>query len=281
METTAAYDAWAAVYDEDGNVLQGIDDLELEGLLPAFLRKSVGVVEGGEEARRVLRVLDLGCGTGRNTEKVVGWAIGRGEKERLTVEVVGVDASKGMLDKAKAKLTPLLEDADGTNLSLLNHDPFQNTPTATLPPPLASPFHAVMSTLVLEHLPLPVFFETLASLLAPGGYALVTNMHPEMGAKSQAGFVSKDAEGRTIKVRGKSWAYGVQETVEAAKVVGLETVDVLADEGESRSEAKGVRERGIDEALIKSGKIGERGWKWVGVKVWYGFVVRKVGGEKN
>lgn len=105
MDTTAAYDAWAAVYDEDGNVLQSVDDLELEGLLPAFLGRSAGAVSGKE---KVLRVLDLGCGTGRNTEKVVGWAVARekeGKGKGVKVEVVGVDASKGMLEKAKGKLT--------------------------------------------------------------------------------------------------------------------------------------------------------------------------------
>jgi hypothetical protein len=27
---------------------------------------------------------------------------------------------------------------------------------------------------------------------------------------------------------------------------------------------------------VESGRVGERGWKWVGVKVWFGVVVKKV-----
>ncbi|OJD30647.1 methyltransferase small domain-containing protein [Diplodia corticola] len=279
VDNVAAYDAWAAVYDSDGNILQSVDDLELEAMLPRFLESAVGGVGGGGADGEVFRVLDLGCGTGRNTEKVVRWweeAKGEGKRK---MEVTGVDASKGMLGKAKERLIPLVEDSDVTTLNLLNLNPF----TAALPVPLLRQqrcFHAVISTLVLEHLPLDSFFRTLAALLAPGAVALVTNMHPDMGAVSQAGFVSTDAEGKTVKVRGQSWAHGIRETIEAAREVGLVVVDAVDRSETERDAISGVKERSVDEGLINSGKVGERGWKWVGTKVWYGFVVRKAGEEE-
>ncbi|KAF4539945.1 Methyltransferase type 12 [Lasiodiplodia theobromae] len=281
LDNVAAYDAWAAVYDSDGNILQSVDDLELEGILPGFLESAAGKVGGGGD--EVFRVLDLGCGTGRNTEKVVRWweeeAAKRKVKRRM--EVTGVDASKGMLEKAKGRLIPLVEDSDVTTLNLLNLDPFASSSSAYIATPLERqpPFHAVVSTLVLEHLPLATFFRTLAALLAPGAIALITNMHPDMGAVSQAGFVSTDADGKQVKVRGKSWAHGIRETVEAATEVGLTVVDVVG--GASAGGVKGVRERSVDEELIKSGRVGERGWKWVGTKVWYGFVVNKADGSSS
>ncbi|GME43551.1 Methyltransferase type 12 [Neofusicoccum parvum] len=265
LDTTAAYDAWAPVYDADGNALQAVDDVELEALLPAFLGRVAGEAGGAP-----VRLLDLGCGTGRNTGAVVGWAKGWAKGR---VEVVGVDGSGGMVGRARGKLIPLVEDSESTSLTLLVHDPF--AAGRSVPPPLRTPFHGVLSTLVLEHLPLETFFGTVEELLVPGGYALITNMHPEMGAKSQAGFVSTDEQGRAVKIRGKSWVHGVEETVEAARSCGLVVVDVLGGGGEG---VDGVREREIDEALIKEGRVGERGWKWVGVKVWFGFVVRKNGG---
>ncbi|OMP83084.1 putative methyltransferase AN0656 [Diplodia seriata] len=91
-------------------------------------------------------------------------------------------------------------------------------------------------------------------------------MHPDMGAVSQAGFVATDAEGRRVKVRGTSWAHGIEETVGKAGEVGL-----VLEGGEDG----GVRERAVDEGLISSGMVGGRGWKWVGTKVWFGFVVRR------
>ncbi|KAF9629441.1 Methyltransferase type 12 [Lasiodiplodia theobromae] len=230
LDNVAAYDAWATVYDSDGNILQSVDDLELEGMLPRFLESAAG---------------------------------------------------KGMLEKAKGRLIPLVEDSDVTTLNLLNLDPFASSSSAYIATPLERqpPFHAVVSTLVLEHLPLATFFRTLAALLAPGAIALITNMHPDMGAVSQAGFVSTDADGKQVKVRGKSWAHGIRETVEAATEVGLTVVDVVG--GASAGGVKGVRERSVDEELIKSGRVGERGWKWVGTKVWYGFVVKKADGSSS
>lgn len=104
LDNVAAYDAWAAVYDSDGNILQSVDDLELEGMLPRFLESAAGKVSDGEG--EVFRVLDLGCGTGRNTEKVVRWWEEEAAKRKLKrrMEVTGVDASKGMLEKAKGRL---------------------------------------------------------------------------------------------------------------------------------------------------------------------------------
>lgn len=91
-----AYDAWAPIYDTDGNVLQKVDDLELERMLSAFLEDVVKSREGNGG----LRVLDLGCGTARNTVKLMVW----GWPEGVEVEIVGVDASRGMLDIARRKM---------------------------------------------------------------------------------------------------------------------------------------------------------------------------------
>jgi cyclopropane fatty-acyl-phospholipid synthase-like methyltransferase len=117
---------------------------------------------------------------------------------------------------------------------------------------------AVLSTLVLEHVPLPAYFSTLSALLKTGGYALVTNMHSDMGQVSQAGFVNEQG----VKVRGTSFAHTVEETVGEAARQGFEVVS--------------VKERRMEEEDVKEGRVGERGWKWVGVRVWYAVVVRKL-----
>jgi hypothetical protein len=116
----------------------------------------------------------------------------------------------------------------------------------------------VLSTLVLEHLPMDVFFASVKSLLkATGGYLLVTNMHAEMGRISQAGFVD-EATGE--KIRGHSYAHEIEEVIEEGRKRGFEVV------GE-------VGERGVEEGDLGV-VVGERGKKWVGVKVWFGFVMR-------
>ncbi|KAH3999620.1 hypothetical protein HBI81_086160 [Parastagonospora nodorum] len=247
--TQQAYDQWATVYDSDGNMLQAIDDLELAILLPQFLAQVQDSV-----TTPTISLLDLGCGTGRNTQKLLDFALAPNRRST----VVGLDFSKGMLDLAAEKLSTY---NDG-RLRLEQCDCFP-TATNTSAPPFPSvvgltPVNAVLSTLVLEHVPLPSFFSTLSTLLLPGGLALVTNMHADMGAKSQAGFVNKDG----VKVRGESFAHTVRDTVDEATRAGFEVL--------------GVKEREVGREDVEGGMVGERGWKWVGVRVWYGVVLRKI-----
>ncbi|KAL1797735.1 hypothetical protein ACET3X_004341 [Alternaria dauci] len=253
IPTQAAYDQWASVYDTDGNMLQAIDDLELQTVLPEFLSRVKNSIVTNEK----LCILDLGCGTGRNTGKLV-----RYDWDGKSMEVIGLDFSQGMLDVATKKLATLVEGQEKVQLRLECCDcfPTVNDPSASPLPAVQSlrPSHAVISTLVLEHIPLKDYFATLCMLLMPGGMALVTNMHADMGRISQAGFVN--AHG--VKVRGSSYVYTVEETAAAARAAGLDVLSV--DEREMRKED------------VEGGAVGERGWKWVGTKVWYGMVLRRV-----
>jgi hypothetical protein len=38
-----------------------------------------------------------------------------------------------------------------------------------------------------------------------------------------------------------------------------------------------LKEREMAKEDVECGRVGDRGWKWVGTKVWYGLVLRKVG----
>jgi hypothetical protein len=125
---------------------------------------------------------------------------------------------------------------------------------------LSAPFDAVLSTLVLEHFPLNTFFGIQSHFLRPNGVLLLTNMHPEMGAKSQAGFVRVDESGNRVKVRGSSWVHSVDETVDSARIWGFEAV------GE-------VRERAVEKDMVEA--LGQRAAKWIGISVWYGMALGK------
>ncbi|TKA52631.1 hypothetical protein B0A49_13849 [Cryomyces minteri] len=247
--TAAAYEEWAETYDTDGNVLQGVDDLELETLLPGFLALIAtrpDAEAASKAAGQKLRVVDLGCGTGRNTLKLLSYSW------RQATTIVGLDASVAMLDVARRKCASHAWGSNVVEVVLLEHDAMLKPS----PPPQALNADAVISTLVLEHLPLSTFFAALQPLIRPGGHVLLTNMHPNMGSSSQAGFVSKNGE----KVRGVSWAHGVEETVEAARAAGFELVDKVREARMSREVA---------------GLLGERANKWVGSEVWYGMTMRR------
>ncbi|KAF2786162.1 S-adenosyl-L-methionine-dependent methyltransferase [Melanomma pulvis-pyrius CBS 109.77] len=258
IPTQEAYDQWASIYDSDGNMLQAIDDDELSTLLPAFILQ---VLSNTPTESPSISLVDLGCGTGRNTMKLISYAW----PATYSIHITALDFSSGMLDVAAKKIDALpLNDAKHANPTtrLEQCDCFPTVSSPTSPPlpsvPDLHPVQAVISTLVLEHIPLPDYFSTLSSLLVKGGYALVTNMHSEMGRISQAGFVNEAG----VKVRGESFAHGVDETGEAARRAGFEVLE--------------VRERRVERGDLEKGIVGERGGKWVGVLVWYGILLRKV-----
>jgi ubiquinone/menaquinone biosynthesis C-methylase UbiE len=72
------YDRWAEVYDHDANPLQALEE--------PIVRRMIGDPRG-------LKVLDLGCGTGRHAL----WLAARG------ATVTGADFSEGMLEEARRK----------------------------------------------------------------------------------------------------------------------------------------------------------------------------------
>ncbi|KAI0152066.1 S-adenosyl-L-methionine-dependent methyltransferase [Hypoxylon sp. NC0597] len=253
LPTNEAYDRWAAVYDTDGNFLQALDTIELKTLFPQFLELIT--------SPKPWRIVDLGCGTGRNTALL------------LTVpdikEVAALDSSKGMLEVARSRL-----QRAGAEVITSNLEPGKSVPKLHLevfdmlaspsPPPSAQQADGVISTLVVEHVPLETFFAHVSQMLRPGGILLLSNMHAHMGEISQAGFV--DAE-TGEKIRPTSYAHTVADVVAEAKRWGLEI------EREGKGNEAGVRERAVDEDMVD--KLGPRSRKWVGVTCWFGGLFRK------
>jgi len=111
---------------------------------------------------------------------------------------------------------------------------------------------------VLEHLPIEIFFLTVKKFLKSNGNLLLTNMHSEMGNISQAGFVD-EVSGE--KIQGTSFAYTVKEVVRESEKQGFKCL------GE-------MQVRSITDSDIEKGIVGQRGRKWIGVKVWFGCVLR-------
>ena len=241
LNPTAAYDLWSAVYDSDGNILQALDTIEMRSLLPDLLSRL--------PHHQAWKIVDLGCGTGRNSVQLL---------DVPEATVVCLDASPKMLEIAIRRLAEriaALKDASikAKAFQTVVYDMLSSGPL----PSSALEADALISTLVLEHIPLFEFFQTLSQILKPGGFALVTNMHSEMGAISQAGFVDpKTGE----KVRPTSYNHRVE--------------DVIAEANRQDFQAIGaVEERVMDEEMAE--RLGERAKKWIGVTVWFGICFRK------
>jgi cyclopropane fatty-acyl-phospholipid synthase-like methyltransferase len=233
----------------------------MRALLPQFLAlvSSADAQPGSRlgPGPRDMKLVDLGCGTGRNTLALASLT-------RRGSRIVGLDAAKGMLDVARAAV-PETETETGAGtlgaderVSLELYDLLQSPPQ---PPECSRGADGVVSTLVLEHIPLGWFFEGASAVLRTGGLLLVSNMHSEMGSVTQAGFVDPQTG---TKVRPTSYCHRVQDVLEAAEGAGFEVVELGGER---------VRERAVDGGLAER---LERARKYIGVTVWFGVCFRKM-----
>lgn len=235
-------DLYKQVYDTDGNFLQALDTLEMNVLVPTFLSL---VEQSPSSGNR--KFIDLGCGTGRNTIAII--------REAPEAHVIGLEPSSKMLDIARGRIaehTSLNTNGKPNSVDLEAYD-MLNSPI----PPSARDADGVVSTLVLEHVPIESFFRVVSTMLRPGGILLLTNMHSEMGGISQAGFTDPKTGD---KVRTTSYAHTATEVIAGASLAGLKLV------GE-------MKETRVDEELAPL--LGPRARKWVGINAWFGGCFRK------
>lgn len=138
----AAFDAAASYYDR------------LVGLNPGYhaaLRRAAGAL--GLRNGAGLRVLDLGCGTGASTAALLAVA--------PQAEIIAVDASTGMLDRARAKSWP-----DSVR--------FVHARAEQVADAVSGPFDAVFAAYLVRNLPDPdPVLHTVRDLLRPGAPLVV------------------------------------------------------------------------------------------------------------
>jgi ubiquinone/menaquinone biosynthesis C-methylase UbiE len=175
------YDRWSGSYDEDTNRTRDLAGSVLRRM-PVFSDRDV---------------LELGCGTGRNTE----WLAARARR------VTGVDFSEGMLRQAEDRI-------DAGNVSFLRHDL-----GAALPFDAGS-WDVVVFALVLEHMESvenPI--ADAARMLRPGGSLVICEYHPcRQLAGGQARF---RPDATTGEVRIPAYVHLVSDYVDAALSAGL------------------------------------------------------------
>jgi ubiquinone/menaquinone biosynthesis C-methylase UbiE len=158
----SGYDRWAEVYDHDMNPLVALEE--------PSVREALGDVSG-------LGLLDLGCGTGRHAL----WLSAAGAR------VTAVDFSEGMLSEARRK-------PGAEAVRFLAHDLQQPLPFET------ASFDRVVSGLVLEHLrDLRFVFGEARRVLASGGRAVVSAMHPAMFLKGAQARFTDPASGEKVQ----------------------------------------------------------------------------------
>lgn len=274
---SAFYTAWAPTYDSDGNVLQQIDSAAFAAHVIPLLRPPPSAATTTATATATAagggaRILDLGCGTGRNTATIAQHA-------PPGTRIIAADACEAMLASARARIastTPTVEvewvNADLAALQLGQIG--------------GEKVDGVVSTLVLEHVARPeVFFAAVARVVRPGGWVWVTDMHPQMGSSRASFWLSSDppdhygrgqerakehgkeagkgqdgGRKKGTKVSGVSWNHALDDVLGAALAAGLRLQGDVVEMGVG------------DEA--QAARLGVRAQKWLGVEMLSGMMFR-------
>ena len=149
------YAAWASRYDEEDNPLALIEG-------PAIL-EACGDVAG-------LRVLDVGCGTGRHSLPLI----------QAGASVVGLDFSPEMLTVARRRAQSHLDATGSARAEFHQHALREPFPFAD------QSFDLVIMGLVVEHVAdLAAVMREAFRVLKYGGRCLVSALHPDRTAAGQ------------------------------------------------------------------------------------------------
>ena len=136
------YNAWANRYDEAPNPTSDLDKI--------VLKQSLSSID-------FFKVLELGCGTGKNTE----WLITKADS------LIGLDFSKNMLDIAKNKI-------QSDKVTFIETDLNEDWPVKN------ESFDLAVISLTLEHIKkLDHIFISLFEKLKKGGKCFVSELHPK------------------------------------------------------------------------------------------------------
>ncbi|MBB1283362.1 class I SAM-dependent methyltransferase [Flavisolibacter sp. BT320] len=151
MSVEQHYNQWSFTYDEMENKTRDLEKRAGQKMLGSF---PVG------------NVLELGCGTGKNTE----WL------SEIADSIIAVDLSEGMLEKAREKRTNdkvVYQQADITN-------PWNF---------VAEKVNLITCSLILEHIEdLNFIFSEATRVLKTGGHFYICELHPYKqysGSKAQ------------------------------------------------------------------------------------------------
>jgi ubiquinone/menaquinone biosynthesis C-methylase UbiE len=183
MNIRTAYNAWSQQYDTNANRTR---DREAKVLLEV-LKEVV-----------FTRVLEIGCGTGKNTEWLVQHA----------VHVAAVDLSEGMLAMAREKITSA--KVQFTQADILQPWTFRD-----------GSYDLVTFSLVLEHVEhLEPILKEAATSLSPGGHVYIGELHPfKQYAGTKARFETE--EGTQVVT---CFDHHISEFLHAARTNGLELI---------------------------------------------------------
>jgi len=178
-----AYDGWSNIYDTNMNLTRDLDSTLTRNLLAG---------------RRFDSILELGCGTGKNTAFFAG----------IGLRVHALDFSDGMIQKAKEKVRTGNVRFERTDL--------------TKPWPCEENVHDLIScNLVLEHIEdLSHIFAEATRTLKTNGQFLINELHPFRQYRGTKARFERGSE--TVEV--EAFVHHISDFIRAAESSGLTLV---------------------------------------------------------
>ncbi|CAF0801698.1 unnamed protein product [Adineta steineri] len=239
LSTVECYNAWSNTYDSDGNILQLLDDDAFNEIVQPYLNDNY-------QNSTIPICCELGCGTGRNTIKILnaGWSI------------IALDVSTSMITKAQQRVKQFQQQQQNSSISWIIHDLNSDNELSIND----SSIDAIISTLVLEHIvSLNEFFKIIYRLLKKNNHswAFISAMHPNMyQAGSQASFID---ETTGQKLCGVSFDHSIEDIIETAAKSNLILIKYM--------------EKGIENEE-HANKLGYRAKKWIGINIHASFLFK-------
>jgi ubiquinone/menaquinone biosynthesis C-methylase UbiE len=184
MEIQHSYNQWASQYDTNANKTRDLEAISL--------RKTLQHIT-------FTNCLEIGCGTGKNTE----WFVTK------ATQITSVDFSEEMLAKAKQKIT-------ATNVQFIQAD-IKNDWT------FGNDFDLVSFSLVLEHIEnLGDIFAKTNEALKNGGYIYIGELHPfKQYTGTKARF--ETTEGTTVV---ECYNHHISEFLDTAKKYHFDLIEL-------------------------------------------------------
>ena len=185
MDTRKAYDDWSKQYDSNINKTR---DLEAKAL-----REILSEVDFNS-------CLEIGCGTGKNTE----WLVTKAKR------ITAVDLSKEMLSKAREKI-------NSDKVQFLQTDITKSWVFTK------EKFDLVTFSLVLEHIEnLDHIFNEAAKVLIPGGYIYIGELHP---FKQYTGTKARYESNEGLQIL-DCYNHNISDFIQSAKRSGFEIENI-------------------------------------------------------
>lgn len=177
------YTRWSETYDTQDNQLIVLEE--------PLVRSLLGHVRG-------LNVVDVGCGTGRHTVHLAE----RGAR------VTATDLCPEMMAQA-------IEKTIGQHVQFVTHDLKERFPFES------GSFDRILCCLVLEHIPdLDGPIAEMARICRPGGFVLISDLHPAMRLRRlQASFTDMETG---LKINVESYRHHVADYVTGALKANLQ-----------------------------------------------------------